>query len=122
MQLDYEKIHCKKCVLVSTNVSISRQADLVLSFRHIELSCKGTSEIVGKVQRKFLYRVERRCEVTRDFLALPRISEVLEACDISYLRKIIGNDEILGQLFDLRIANTWILFLCERHCDHDCCK
>ena len=43
--------------------------------------------------------------MTTDSLALPQIAEVLEACDIGYLGKIIGDDGIFDQLFDLRIAN-----------------
>ena len=69
-------------------------------------SAGGPLESLENVQRKFLHRVERRCEITRDSLALPQNAEVHKACDIRYLRTIVGNDEIFDQLFDLRSANT----------------
>ena len=59
------------------------------------------TEAIDNVQKRFVRRVSRRCDVPRDSIDLRSITELFDAADISMYARICRNDDV-DKFFRLR--------------------
>lgn len=62
--------------------------------------------LLEKMQRRFLRRVELRCNIERHSVHLMSVKELFDVADIRQLTKIMNNDEMFDVLFEIQSTTS----------------
>lgn len=63
-------------------------------------------ETLERMQRRFLRMVETRCNLSANTLELVTVSELMQVADFRQLSRVMRNDELFNEMFNLTATNS----------------